>query len=144
MKKPTGKLAFAYSTIARMEKRILELENERDFLSDDLIDAENQAREAENKFKDIESFFLDEDGYPLIEPFTSDGLSDWIAQRDLEQQVKALKEYSEDLIADAKKIPVEFENKGHGGMVYNLQMRFARDLRYRANNIINKAKEQTK
>lgn len=33
MKTPTGKLAFAYNTIARMEKRIVELEKEREIFA---------------------------------------------------------------------------------------------------------------
>lgn len=39
MSKPTGKLAFAYQTIAKMEERIEALLAERDRLSNDLADA---------------------------------------------------------------------------------------------------------
>jgi len=61
----------------------------------------------------------------------------------LEQQAKGLYEYSEHLISDAEGIPEGLEHKGRGSNIYNWQMHFARELRYRANKLSN-AKEALK
>ena len=61
----------------------------------------------------------------------------------LEQQAKGLREYSEHLISDAEGIPEGLEHKGRGSNIYNWQTHFARELRYRANNLSN-AKETLK
>tara|TARA_R110000764_G_scaffold197695_2_gene282944 strand:+ start:456 stop:950 length:495 start_codon:yes stop_codon:yes gene_type:complete len=61
----------------------------------------------------------------------------------LKQQAKSLREYSEYLISDAEGIPEGLEHKGRGSSIYNWQAHFARELRYRANNLSN-AKEALK
>ena len=55
--------------------------------------------------------------------------------RDLEQQVKGLRDYSEHLTEDAKGIPIGLKNKVRGSNIYNWQTHFARELRYRSNNL---------
>jgi hypothetical protein len=77
------------------DERIAELEKECDALTDDLIETQNQARDAENNIEDIESVFCDEDGHPLIEPFNGDGLSHWIAKRDIEQQAEGVDDFAD-------------------------------------------------
>ncbi len=62
-------------------------------------------------------------------------------QRDLEQQAKGLKDYSEYLLDDAEKIPEGLEHKGRGSCIYNWQTHYARELRYKSNKLRNQAKE---
>jgi hypothetical protein len=66
------------------------------------------------------------------------------AIRDLEQQAKGLKDYSEHLILDAKDIPIGLEHKGRGSVIYNWQMNHAQELRFRSNKLRQKAKELSK
>ena len=115
-------LKMANSIIGRQAERIAELEKERD--------------EAGNRVEMC-------------------NLSDWriyqetdfgkkmLAIRDLEQQAKGLREYSEYLISDAEGIPEGLEHKSRGSNIYNWQTHFARELRYRSNNL-NNAKEELK
>ena len=105
MTKPTGKLLFAYNTIASLNEHITEL----------------QVR--------------------LSNAETMSGKEQSI--RDLEQQAKALSQYSEQLISDAEVIPLGLEHKGRGSNIYNWQTHFGRELRYRANKLSN-AKEALK
>jgi hypothetical protein len=82
------------AALEERDVKIAELEKDPDDLTDDLIETQNQAREAENKLEDIESVFCDEDGCPLIEPFNGDGLSRWIAKRDIEQQANGVSRFA--------------------------------------------------
>ena len=67
----------------------------------------------------------------------SDELLKIIAKRDLEQQAKALHDYSKELFEDSKKIPIGAEHKGRGSSIYNWQMHHAKNLRWRGNKILN-------
>jgi len=73
----------------------------------------------------------------LNEVDCSDELLKIIAKRDLEQQAKALHDYSKELFEDSKKIPIGAEHKGRGSSIYNWQMHHAKNLRWRGNKILN-------
>ena len=75
--------------------------------------------------------------------FTVPLYEDALQAHNLEQQAKALSEYSEHLISEAEEIPIGLEHKGRGSNIYNWQTHFARELRYRANKLSN-AKEALK
>ena len=123
MTKPAGKLLFAYRTITALNERITELEKENELL------------------KQVEKIFNDSPDLEFSrfkEMFPSD-----FAAHNLEQQAKSLREYSEYLTSNAEGIPLGLEHKGRGSNIYNWQTHFARELRYRANNLSN-AKEALK
>jgi DNA-binding transcriptional MerR regulator len=80
------------SLLIGLQEKIAELEKEIANLNDDLLETQNQAREAEKKLEDIELFFCDEDGCPIIEPLTSDGLEKWLVERDIEMKIKGYQE----------------------------------------------------
>lgn len=81
--------------LAKMQARIDELEKERDFLTDDLLETQDNLASLQSAFEGIELVFCDEDGCPLIEPFNSDGLSKWIESFKLTQQAKGISDFKE-------------------------------------------------
>lgn len=84
-------LRQANLAIKRLQAKIERLEIENANLTDDLLETQDQCRQAENKFEDIESVFCDEDGCPIIEPLNSDGLVSWLQVHILEQQARGYK-----------------------------------------------------
>tara|TARA_R110000744_G_scaffold102519_1_gene197092 strand:+ start:23 stop:547 length:525 start_codon:yes stop_codon:yes gene_type:complete len=125
-------------------KRIAELEGFNVGLAEESCAQQKRIAELEkaNKLlKQVEQIFNDSPDLEFSrfkEMFPSD-----FAAHDLEQQAKALSEYSEHLISEAEEIPIGLEHKGRGSNIYNWQTHFARELRYRANNLSN-AKEALK
>lgn len=76
-------LRQANLAVKRLQAKIEKLEKENANLTDDLLETQEQCRQAENKLEDIELFFCDEDGCPSIEPLNSDGLDKWLQARNL-------------------------------------------------------------
>jgi hypothetical protein len=83
-------LRQANLAIKRLQSNIERLEKENANLTDDLLETQEQCRQAENKFEDVELFFCDEDGCPIIEPLNSDGLVSWLQAHNLEQHIKSI------------------------------------------------------
>ena len=76
--------------ITVLRERIAELEKEREALTEDLLETENNMASLQSRFEDIEAVFCDEDGCLIIEHFDGEGLSKWFKGNNLEQQANGI------------------------------------------------------
>ena len=95
-------MSISAALVVDMVKRIAELGKEREELNNDLLETQEQCREAENKLEDIESFFVDEDACPLIEPLSSNGLEVYFRKLKLNQQAKGVEDFTAIICGDGK------------------------------------------
>ena len=79
MSKPTGKLAFAYQSIAYLEQQNQQLKQRIE-----------QLEKIEWEMEAIQALFSTENDDCLIEPFNSENLFKWLNRNDIEQQEKGV------------------------------------------------------
>jgi hypothetical protein len=64
--------------LRQFKGRIAELKKDKLDLMDDLLETENNLTSLQSTLEGIEAVFCDEDGCPAFEPFTGEGLSNWL------------------------------------------------------------------